>query len=532
MMVKICSPNKPNRVTYKATTYHERITHHNLLDGNDMASNHHPQTPNHIQTPQTPQPPNRSKALIWLPWVLLVAVLVAFLWYFITTQAHPWQSSTDWQPPREPLNNHPVAIANNPNNTSEQAYPNPADKVVSYHDAVAKAAQSVVNIYTTQHVSQNPYMADPILRHFFEFYGGSPNQEHNSTNLGSGVIVSEDGYIVTNAHVIEKADEIIVALNDGRKGRATVVGTDPESDLAVIRLDMTDLKPLAFREMPIQIGDVALAIGNPFGVGQTVTQGIISATGRTGLGVNTFEDFIQTDAAINPGNSGGALVDAYGQLIGINTMIFSRSGGSMGIGFAIPIALVEQVMNALIQNGKVSRGWLGIEVQSHIKDPTQLDTTTGVQVMNVVAGGPAAQAGLRAGDIILTIDDIEMTDANRLIQYVARKLPNTVLDVQVLRQGQTIRLPTTLAERPNQQELLSNSFTLPNQLPPQTLPQEPTDTDTLADNSDQGFSQGFSQGMGNQLSEAEREQMRQRLLELFSTQRPHWHIDPAFLPTL
>lgn len=478
-----------------------------------MATDNRNHPDSHL-SPVNPPQPAKPSVLSWLPWVLLVGVIAAFVWYFITSQQQ------GWQPPRD----NPAAITTTASLDQAQQTQT-SDMVVSYHDAVAKAAQSVVNIYTTQHVSQNPYMDDPILRRFFEFHGGVPQEDQDSTSLGSGVIVSEDGFIITNAHVIEKADEIIVALNDGRKGRATVVGTDPESDLAVIRIDMTGLKPLAFREQPIQVGDVALAIGNPFGVGQTVTQGIISATERTGLGVNTFEDFIQTDAAINPGNSGGALVDAYGQLIGINTMIFSRSGGSMGIGFAIPTALVEQVMNALIQNGKVSRGWLGIEVQSQLKDPAQLDTSTGVQVMNVVAGGPAAKAGLKTGDIILSIDDIEMTDASRLIQYVARKPPNTMLNVQVLRDGQTIQLPTTLAERPSQQDLLSNALpnrALPNQaLPNPVLPnQQPSGGEQDDLGGDDLLSNRDLSDRGNQLSETEREQMRQKLLELFDTQRP------------
>lgn len=381
---------------------------------------------------------------IWLPWLLLLAALAAFAWLFIQIQN---DEKKVWEPPRaqesapalqKPTSDKPAAVG-------------------SYHDAVAKASQSVVNIYTTQVVSHHPYMDDPVLRRFFEYHGGMPEQEHGETNLGSGVIVSEDGYIVTNAHVIEKADEITVAFNDGRKSRAKIIGTDPDSDLAVIKVEMTGLAPLAFRDSPIEVGDVALAIGNPFGVGQTVTQGIISATGRTGLGVNKFEDFIQTDAAINPGNSGGALVDANGELVGINTVIFSRSGGSMGIGFAIPTALVEQVMNALIQNGKVSRGWLGIEVQGQLRDPTQLETSTGVEVLNVVPGSPSEKSGLKVGDVILSIDGKEMTDANTLIQYVARKSPDTILNAQVLRQegGKQVnkQIQIILAERPAQDTL-------------------------------------------------------------------------------
>ena len=420
----------------------------------------------------------------WLPWILLLVVTVAFIWLFASMKAASEQA---WEPPRitpaEQQASAPVADTPAP--------------ISSYHNAVARASQSVVNIYTTQTMAEHPYMNDPVLRRFFEFHGG-PSQEQGNTNLGSGVIVSEDGYIVTNAHVIEKADEITVAFNDGRKSRAQIIGTDPDSDLAVIKVDMTGLTPLGFREDPIRVGDLALAIGNPFGVGQTVTQGIISATGRTGLGVNKFEDFIQTDAAINPGNSGGALVDAHGELVGINTVIFSRSGGSMGIGFAIPTAIVEQVMNALIKDGKVSRGWLGIEIQSQLRDPTQLETSTGVEVLNVVPKSPAAKSGLRVGDIVLTIDGVEMTDANTLIQYVARKAPNTTLNAQILRRGKNAQVKILLEERPAQEPMAS-----PVVIHDETL-------GGMEDPSLQG-----DRAEVPMMSEAERDRMREELLQLF-----------------
>ncbi|WP_019673401.1 S1C family serine protease [Psychrobacter lutiphocae] len=428
--------------------------------------------------------------IIWriLPWLLLLAVLVAFIWVYIDQKTR--QQAT-WQPPRSETTSIPLG--------SERLSDKP-EPIVSYHNAVVQAARSVVNIYTTQTVTHNPYMNDPILRRFYEFHGQAP-QAGSETNLGSGVIVSTDGYIVTNAHVIAKADEIVVALNDGRKAVAEVVGTDPDSDLAVIKVEMSGLEPLAFRERPIEVGDVALAIGNPFGVGQTVTQGIISATGRTGLGVNTFEDFIQTDAAINPGNSGGALVDAYGELVGINTVIFSRSGGSMGIGFAIPTALVEQVMNAIIKDGKVSRGWLGIEVLSQLRDPTKLDNSTGVLVRNIIPASPAAKSGLQIGDIILSIDGVEMTDANSLIQYVARKLPGTVLSVQVLRKSQNMNINITLAERPTQNDLI--------------MPQIEDDPGSLFDHPEGSVP----------LTQEQRERMREELIELFENgARPN--VDP------
>lgn len=424
---------------------------------------------------------NKAPFLKWLPWVLLLIVIAAFVWLFMSMKS---PSKGTWEPPRTTPAEQQASAP-----TSDTPAP-----IASYHNAVARASQSVVNIYTTQTMTEHPYMDDPVLRRFFEYHGG-PSQEQGNTNLGSGVIVSEDGYIVTNAHVIEKADEITVAFNDGRKSRAKIIGTDPDSDLAVIKVDMTGLTPLGFREEPIRVGDVALAIGNPFGVGQTVTQGIISATGRTGLGVNKFEDFVQTDAAINPGNSGGALVDAYGELLGINTVIFSRSGGSMGIGFAIPTSIVEQVMNALIKDGRVSRGWLGIEIQSQLRDPTQLETSTGVEVLNVIEGGPAAKSGLRVGDIILTIDGVEMTDANTLIQYVARKSPNTKLNAQILRQGKNAQVEILLEERPAQETV-----------------EQPVVM--MQDEDGQSGLQGGQQEVP-MMSEAERDRMREELLKLF-----------------
>ncbi len=465
-----------------------------------------------MSSSQQNQQQTSSRFMTVLPWLLLGVVLGMFIWYLFDninndksqpsinppantaqiSQNEPssQQAQQAWQPPRAE-NNETTATAKK------------QTEVVSYHDAVAKASQSVVNIYTTQKVADNPYMNDPILRRFFDFEDSLPRQSHKNTNLGSGVIVSDDGYIVTNAHVVEKADEIIVALNDGRKGRATVIGIDAESDLAVIKVQMTDLTPLVFRAEPIEVGDVALAIGNPFGVGQTVTQGIISATGRTGLGVNTFEDFIQTDAAINPGNSGGALVDAYGELVGINTMIFSRSGGSMGIGFAIPTAIVEQVMNALIEHGRVSRGWLGIEVQSQIKDPTKLDNPTGVMVMNIIPSSPADKSGLQVGDVIINIDGKEMKDANTLVQYVARKLPNTLLKTQVQRDGATLDVAITLAERPSKKDLISGRLLTPDQSGTGSNEQPPRANRQPQNNE------------GSSMTPAERERLRRELLELF-----------------
>ena len=408
-----------------------------------------PRSDKPLETPPVLPPTYRkpSKFTLILPWILLLLVLLAGLWMMTKPQL-PWQKSQamvasqpSWQPPKsEPVD-------------TKKLGDNPNAAVASYHNAVAVAAQSVVNIYTTQKIEEHPYMNDPMMRRYFEYHG-IPNGESDNTNLGSGVIISQDGYIVTNSHVISKADNIIVMLNDGRKATAKVIGNDVESDLAVIKVDLTGLKPLGFREQSTQVGDVVLAIGNPFGVGQTVTQGIISATGRTGLGINTVEDFIQTDAAINPGNSGGALVDAYGQLVGINTAIFSRSGGSMGIGFAIPTEIVKLVMNGIIKDGKVHRGWLGIELQSSMKDPTKLsDDTQGVEVMNVMPDGPAAKAGLQKGDIITAMDNKPVDDANTLIQMVARKAPNSVVNLQVMRNKAQSSVNVILGERQPQEAL-------------------------------------------------------------------------------
>lgn len=408
-----------------------------------------PRSDKPLETPPVLPPTYRkpNKFNVMLPWILLLLLLLAGLWMMTKPQL-PWQknqamvaSQTSWQPPKsEPVD-------------TKKLGDNPNAAVASYHNAVAVAAQSVVNIYTTQKIEEHPYMNDPMMRRYFEYHG-IPNGESDNTNLGSGVIISQDGYIVTNSHVISKADNIIVMLNDGRKATAKVIGNDVESDLAVIKVDLTGLKPLGFREQSTQVGDVVLAIGNPFGVGQTVTQGIISATGRTGLGINTVEDFIQTDAAINPGNSGGALVDAYGQLVGINTAIFSRSGGSMGIGFAIPTEIVKLVMNGIIKDGKVHRGWLGIELQSSMKDPTKLgDDTQGVEVMNVMPDGPAAKAGLQKGDIITAMDNKPVNDANTLIQLVARKAPNSVVNLQVMRNKAQSSVNVTLGERQPQEAL-------------------------------------------------------------------------------
>ncbi len=376
-------------------------------------------------------------ASIWLilPWLIALVLAAVLYWAFFmrTPQqaiAQPTPENQAWTP-----------VTAEPAQSS-----NAAPAISSYKDAVDRAAKSVVNIYTTQTI-RHPYMNDPAFREFFEQYYGAQMQQ--GASLGSGVIVSKDGYIVTNAHVVSQADDIIVALNDGRKTRAKVIGSDADSDLAVIKVALDDLEPLAFRSSPISVGDVSLAIGNPFGVGQTVTQGIISATGRTGLGISSFEDFIQTDAAINPGNSGGALVDSEGALVGINTVIYSRSGGSMGIGFAIPTSIIEQVMNALITNGKVSRGWLGVGIAQNQTNPISLESSKGVLVAQVWEGTPAYAAGLQAGDVIVELDGVAIKDVNTLSGVVSRHKPNATLTAKIIRNTKPMTLQITLGERPN-----------------------------------------------------------------------------------
>jgi serine protease DegS len=327
--------------------------------------------------------------------------------------------------------------------------------VVSYADAVDLAAPAVVNIYTTKLITEraNPLFNDPFFRYFFGDQL-APRQRLESS-LGSGVIVSDNGYILTNNHVVEGADEIQVALRDGHSAEATIVGTDPESDLAVLKVNLEKLPAITIgKSDEARVGDVVLAIGNPFGVGQTVTMGIISAMGRNTVGINTYENFIQTDAAINPGNSGGALINPYGQLIGINTAIFSKSGGYQGIGFAIPGKFAIEVMQQLIQHGRVIRGWLGIEVQDitpALAESFHLQNTQGVIVAGILRNGPAAQAGLRPGDVIKKIDDKEITDTKQVMNSIANIKPDAKIKIDIMRQGKAMTLEGTVGQRPEQQ---------------------------------------------------------------------------------
>jgi serine protease DegS len=293
-------------------------------------------------------------------------------------------------------------------------------------------------------------MSDPFFRQFFG--DDMPSRQRMLSSLGSGVIISEDGYVLTNHHVIQGADQIQVALRDGRETLAEVIGTDPESDLAVLRITLDEVPVIELADSrDVAIGDVSLAIGNPFGVGQTVTMGIISATGRSHLGLNAYEDFIQTDAAINPGNSGGALINAQGALVGINTAIFSRSGGSHGIGFAIPANLAGNILDELVTQGRVIRGWLGIEAQEinqELAASFGLKAPRGVIIASVVRGGPADRAGLRAGDVLLSVDGQPILDPRQTMSDIAEVPPGTELPVTVVREGERVKVTLEVGERP------------------------------------------------------------------------------------
>lgn len=323
----------------------------------------------------------------------------------------------------------------------------------SYAAAVARAAPSVVNIYTAKHVDVPlvPLPADPRLEQFLRGLPGFTRREA-STSLGSGVIVRADGAILTNYHVIEAADAIEVRLRDGRRAAAKLVGADPESDLAVLKIDLPDLPAIAFDPDPsVRVGDVVLAIGNPFGVGQTTTQGIVSAVGRNRLGLNTYEDFIQTDAAINPGNSGGALIDTRGELVGINTAIYSETGGSLGIGFAIPAAAAHHILDEILAHGRVRRGWLGLEPQDITPDLARafgLKDTRGAIVARILPGGPAARAGVRVGDVIRSLDGRPVEDAYDLVNRLAPLPTDSTARLALLRQGRTLTLDVKVGVRP------------------------------------------------------------------------------------
>lgn len=380
---------------------------------------------------------------LWLIFAQTVTVSVAV--FFVVGTLKP-----EWLHSPEPSESAPVVTMQT---TAPVAGAGPASPS-SYADAVRHSMPAVVHIFTSQDIAgpRHPFQNDPLFRHFFGDRPGSGVQRQ-AAGLGSGVIVSPQGYILTNNHVIEAADEIEVALNDGRKFSAKLIGRDPETDLAMLQIPAPDALPvITFAQTEgLQIGDVVLAIGNPFGVGQTVTMGIVSALGRSHLGINTFENYIQTDAAINPGNSGGALVDARGNLVGINSAIYSRSGGSMGIGFAIPVSLARSVMEQMILNGEVTRGWVGVEMQEltpELAESFGIPAVKGTLISGVLRGGPADRAGIRPGDILVAIDGESLDGPRKMLERVAALPPGQQTKFQILRKAQPLELGVEIGRRP------------------------------------------------------------------------------------
>lgn len=379
---------------------------------------------------------------LWLVFAQSVTVLLA-AFFVVATLKPQW---LDRRP--TPTTVVPVLESANPTNVSSVG-------ATGFSGAARAASPAVVSINTSKAAANNLHSGDPWFRFFF----GDQPQVQPQTGLGSGVIVSPAGYILTNNHVIEEADEIEVMLNDGRKSVAKVIGTDPETDLAILKVELTDLPVITLGNSDaLSIGDQVLAIGNPFGVGQTVTGGIVSALGRTQLGINTFENFIQTDAAINPGNSGGALVDVNGHLMGINTAIYSRSGGSMGIGFAIPTSTARSVMESIVRDGQVTRGWIGVEPQElspELAESFGIPAGSGVIITGVLQNGPAAQAGIRPGDVITKVAGRDVGTVAQLLSAVAALPPGAPATMDVVRRDGKTQLTVTPGRRttpPRQQQ--------------------------------------------------------------------------------
>jgi serine protease DegQ len=371
----------------------------------------------------------------WLLFSQVVTVLVA-VWFVVTTLKPEWLNQ------RSSMANGVTLI---------EAVPSASGVVLpgSLSPAAKVASPAVVSIATTQaKAPKQNFQNDP----WFRFFYGEREDETPQQGLGSGVIVSPEGYILTNNHVIEGAQEIEVTLSDSRRAIAKVIGTDPDTDLAILRITLDRLPVITLGNSDTaQVGDRVLAIGNPFGVGQTVTSGIVSALGRNQLGINTFENFIQTDAAINPGNSGGALVDVNGHLIGINTAIYSRSGGNMGIGFAIPVSTARQVLEGIVRDGQVTRGWVGIEpmeLTPELAETFGLKSTEGVIVTAVLQNGPAATAGLRPGDLLQKVAGQPVRNVGELLTQIAALAPGKSVKLDVMRRQQSMTLEVTPAQRP------------------------------------------------------------------------------------
>ena len=387
---------------------------------------------------------NSSLQKFWLLFSQIVTIFLVAV--FITATLKPdWLSKTSVHPLTSP-----IFVSEGP--YDRQLSPG------SYHDAVKKSIPAVVNIFTNKSNAKtrarkdpNPHPTDPFSKFFF---GDQPPEDSPRSSLGSGVLVSSEGIILTNHHVVSGADEIDIALADGRKLKAKMIGGDPDTDIAVLKIDGINLPaPITFAKIEsVHVGDVVLAIGNPFGVGQTVTSGIVSAIGRDHLGINTFENFIQTDAAINPGNSGGALVDTRGNLIGINTAIYSNNGASMGIGFAIPVSLAKQVMESIISNGSVTRGWIGVEPQNLSQELSGVlgipSTTVGVLITGVLEGGPANRGGVKPGDVLTTVNEQQIKDVRQLLNQIAELGPGHNARLRVLRKNVALELNVQIGKRP------------------------------------------------------------------------------------
>jgi serine protease DegQ len=376
---------------------------------------------------------------LWLIFSQAVTVALALLFVVATLKPEWLQRSPGRMLPQI------VSIAAVPDGA---ARPGTASGLAA---AAQRASPAVVSIAASKAPAKNPHADDPWFRFFFGQRGG-PQDLEPQRGLGSGVIVSPEGFLITNHHVVEGADEIEVLLADGRQAVAKLVGTDPETDVAVLKIDLPSLPAVVFgNSNRLAIGEAVLAIGNPFGVGQTVTAGIVSALDRKGLGLNTFENFIQTDAAINPGNSGGALVDASGNLVGINTAIFSRSGGSLGIGFAIPAATARSVMESLIRDGKVVRGWIGVEPRefnAEMAETLRLPVQRGVLIAGVLRDGPAAAGGVQPGDVVVKIGEQAVTSTADLLGAVAALPPGSSATIGVQRGDKALNLSVKIAQRP------------------------------------------------------------------------------------
>ncbi|MES2399870.1 MAG: trypsin-like peptidase domain-containing protein [Pseudomonadota bacterium] len=370
-------------------------------------------------------------------WLLFSQTVTVFLaGYFVVATLKP-----QWLDRRPSLN--AVSVLETPPNSVQRG----TGPVGSFSAAAKIASAAVVSINTSKAAAKNPQSDDP----WFKFFFGDQGRNEPQGGLGSGVIISDSGYILTNNHVVEGADEIEVILNDKRKARAKIIGTDPDTDLAILKIELDKLPVIVLGNSDqLQVGDPVLAIGNPFGVGQTVTGGIVSALGRNQLGINTFENFIQTDAAINPGNSGGALVDTAGNLMGINTAIYSRSGGSMGIGFAIPVSTAKQVLEGIVKDGQVTRGWIGVEPQelnAELAETFDVKAKTGVIITGVLQNGPAAQAGIRPGDVITAVNGKAVTNVMELLGAVSALKPGVPAPLTVVRQDGKSDIAVTPGKR-------------------------------------------------------------------------------------